>query len=118
MSPSLHNERTYLMERGPLQPNRGDIIIFNDKEAQIAYVKRVIALQGEQIQIKNGNVFINGEKLYEPYRATDEQIDFGPFQVPKNHVFVLGDNRSKSTDSRQFGPISLQQIRGKIVGYE
>ncbi|MFC4077773.1 signal peptidase I [Salinithrix halophila] len=119
MSPSLRNERTYLMERGPLQPNRGDIIVFYHEPEQLTYVKRVIAMEGETIRIHSGKVFIDGEELDEPYQTkTGKTDDFGPYQVPKGHVFVLGDHRVDSVDSRQFGAVPTQDIRGKIVSYE
>lgn len=91
-----------------------------------SYIKRVIALPGEHIQIKDGKVYINGEELQEDYlpegTVTDsmakEDIGGGQFLdliVPENTVFVMGDNRGNSGDSRRFGCIPYEKIEGKVV---
>ena len=85
-----------------------------------SYIKRTIALPGEHVQIKNGNVYINGEKLEEDYLqpgiVTDtNQYGFDDFIVPDNAVFAMGDNRSHSTDCRSFGCIPLEKIESKVL---
>ena len=85
-----------------------------------SYIKRVIGLPGEHIEIKDGKVYINGEELQEDYLAEDVQTnaDGGQFidiVVPENCVFVMGDNRSHSADSRRFGCIPYEKIEGKVV---
>ena len=85
-----------------------------------SYIKRVIALPGEHVQIKDGNVYINGEKLQEPYLqsgiVTDIQgVGFDDFVVPENSVFAMGDNRSHSTDCRSFGCIPLKKIESTVA---
>ena len=85
-----------------------------------SYIKRVIALPGEHVQIKDGNVYINGEKLQEPYLqsgiVTDIQgVGFDDFVVPENSVFAMGDNRSHSTDCRSFGCIPLEKIESTVA---
>ena len=85
-----------------------------------SYIKRVIALPGEHLEIKDGKVYINGEELDEPYLQPDvttEVTDKTPYYdlvVPENCVFVMGDNRPASTDSRAFGCIPLEKIESKV----
>lgn len=84
-----------------------------------SYIKRVIGLPGERVQIENGKVFINGEKLDESYLqegvvTTSLEGVFTDITVPKNCLFVMGDNRPQSTDSRRFGCIPLEKIESKV----
>ncbi len=103
------------------EPERGDIVVFPAPdipvEDSIYYVKRVIALPGEHIQILRGNVFINDEKLEEPY--LDDPYTEGTIDtiVPDGHVFVMGDNRDVSHDSRDLGVscVPIVDIRGKAL---
>ena len=83
------------------------------------YIKRVIALPGEHVEIKDGEVYINGEKLQEDYLQDGIVTDimgagFSDFVVPENCVFAMGDNRSHSTDCRAFGCIPLEKIESKV----
>lgn len=85
-----------------------------------SYIKRVIALPGEHIQIKDGKVYINGEELGEEYLAKDviTEAEGGQFLdliVPSGTVFAMGDNRGHSADSRRFGCIPYEKIEGKVV---
>lgn len=87
---------------------------------KISYIKRVIALPGEHIQIKDGKVYINGEELKEDYlpEGTKTNADGGQFIdliVPEGTVFVMGDNRGNSGDSRRFGCVPYEKIEGKVV---
>ena len=84
-----------------------------------SYIKRVIALPGEHVEIKNGKVYINGEELQEDYLQPGIVTDvmgtgFDDFIVPDNCVFAMGDNRSHSTDCRSFGCIPLEKIESKV----
>lgn len=84
-----------------------------------SYIKRVIALPGEHVEIKDGNVYINGEQLQEDYLqpgiVTDVLgVGFDDFIVPENCVFAMGDNRSNSTDCRAFGCVPLEKIESKV----
>ncbi len=84
-----------------------------------SYIKRVIALPGEHVEIKDGEVYINGEKLQEDYLQDGIVTDimgagFSDFVVPENCVFAMGDNRSHSTDCRAFGCIPLEKIESKV----
>ena len=85
-----------------------------------SYIKRVIALPGEKVEIKEGKVFINGEELVEPYLQSGVVTDVGEngfnnFTVPENAVFAMGDNRTRSTDCRVFGCIPLEKIESTVV---
>ena len=84
-----------------------------------SYIKRVIGLPGERVQIENGKVYINGEKLDESYlqeevMTTSLEGVFTDITVPENCLFVMGDNRPQSTDSRRFGCIPLERIESKV----
>ena len=102
-------------------PQRGDIVVFNPPtDSTIPYVKRVIAVGGDAIDLRDGKVYVNG-KLIE-YAATRGQpttpqaatIRF-PFTVPEGAIFVLGDNRQSSSDSRTFGSVPVGNIIGKVI---
>lgn len=111
------------------KPKRGDVIVFTRRdgdplsrlEGNEAMVKRVIALEGDLVEILGGQVYLNGEPLVEPYAmwtAVEEaQSHFGPYRVPKGKVFVLGDNRSNSFDSRSWPDpfVSFADVVGKAV---
>lgn len=86
---------------GEKTPQRGDIVVFRypDNE-EIIYVKRVIGIPGDEILIENGKVYINGIKLDEPYLVSQTEGNYGPYEVPEGHYFMMGDNRNNSEDSR------------------
>lgn len=78
------------------------------------FIKRVIGLPGETVEVRDNTVFVDGTALYEPYvRPGSVMPDFGPVTVPADEVFVMGDNRSASQDSRFFGPIPQEDIVGR-----
>jgi len=99
---------------------RGDIVIvggaFSNGEL---YVKRVIGLPGETISINDGEVYINGKKLKEPWLPSDGGFsssgELSEVKLEENQYFVLGDNRFASRDSRSFGPVTKQDIKAKVV---
>jgi signal peptidase I len=97
--------------------NRGDIIVFDSPlpdEFSEPFIKRVIALPGEEIAISDGVVHINGRPLAESYVAQAIRRDFAPVTVPYGSLFVMGDNRNYSRDSREWGPIPKDSIIGRI----
>lgn len=103
-------------------PERGDIIIFqsdlmDDEGNDKLLIKRVIGLPGDKIQIKKQKVYINGEEYKENYLKDGYTTGEGTWNVPKNHYFVMGDNRVVSVDSRysEVGFVDKDQIEGKVV---
>lgn len=100
---------------------RGDIIVFRyPRDPRKSFIKRVIGLPGDHIRIAYGHVYVNGEELSEPYVPSDylDARSYSDIVVPGNSYFVLGDHRSMSNDSREFGPVMRSYIYGKAVfGY-
>ena len=106
-------------------PERGDIIVFKfPKDETRDFIKRVIALPGDLLEVRRQKVFINN-KPYEDARARHTESpsesplvprdDFGPILIPEGHVFVMGDNRENSQDSRYWGYLNVKKIRGKAL---
>ncbi|MFV0256918.1 MAG: signal peptidase I [Acidimicrobiales bacterium] len=98
--------------------NRGDVVVFvrpeNDPGEIRDLIKRVIGLPGETIEGRDNAIYIDGLRLDEPYLDPGVTIDdFGPLRVPEGQVFVMGDNRAQSADSRVFGPIDTDRIVGR-----
>lgn len=120
MLPTFENGEYLLTEKVSYRfslPQRGDIIVFEappnpDKD----FIKRIIGLPGEEIDINEGHVFVNGKLLKEDYIPSHFYTSKGIFnriKLAKNEYFVLGDNRNNSSDSRQWGPVKKQEIIGK-----
>ncbi|MBX2988805.1 MAG: signal peptidase I [Bdellovibrionaceae bacterium] len=129
------------------QPERGDLVVFTyPHQPDVNYIKRVIALPGDRVQIRNNRLILNGEPLrYEPLEGAPgenpnpgffemfresgaggkpwrvilekgaQDRDFGPLVVPSGEIFLLGDNRDTSDDSRYWGTVPVSQIQGKAV---
>lgn len=93
-------------------------LIYNVLEInKSSYIKRIIGISGDKIKIVNGKVYLNGEMLAEDYLSADiitEQLKFNDIIVPEGYVFVLGDNREQSVDSRVFGCVPISKIEGKV----
>jgi len=116
MEPNLYEEQQIIVEKVSCYfqaPERGDIVIVNVIGEDIPLIKRVIGLPEEVLEIRNNQVFINDQSLVEPYLADSTQRDFGPIHIPANHVFVMGDNRNYSRDSRAVGPVPIERITAK-----
>ena len=100
-------------------PERGDIVTFWSEEMDRVLVKRVIGLPGETVSIRDGFVYINGEKLDEDYLPVsgNTQSEKTTFEVPAGHIFAMGDNRTGSLDSRYWNDpyIPLNQLQGRML---
>lgn len=120
MAPTIAvNDRVFAFRLSYIfsEPSRGDIIIFDSNHDNKRLVKRLIGLPGEIVEISDNLVFINGDVLEEPYLSVETLGDFGPYEVPENEYFMMGDNRNKSSDSRYWEDpyVSDDEIIGKVV---
>lgn len=117
MIPNLKNSERLIIEKISYRlhaPERSDIVVLAPpNHTGIPLIKRVIGLPGEVIAIEQGHVLVNGAALSEPYLSEPTRGTYGPHLVPEGHVFVMGDHRSASNDSRAFGPIAYEHIIGK-----
>jgi signal peptidase I len=96
-------------------PQRGDVVVFRypDNPRKI-YVKRVVALPGEMIAIRDGTVYLNGKPLHESYVVNPAHGSYPPTRVPQGQYFMLGDNRDHSSDSRTWGFVPARHLEGKV----
>lgn len=96
---------------------RGDVVVFwYPRDPSKSFIKRVIGLPGDSVEIRSGTVFVNGKSLFEPYLLKRVDADSHPPEVvPPQHYFVLGDHRDSSSDSRDWGSVSKQNIFGAAV---
>ena len=98
------------------EPEPGDIIVFQSVEGgEEELIKRVVGLPGDEVAVRNGRLFVNGERWDENYvnPAFPDTSSFGPMMVPEGAVFAMGDNRGNSRDSRFFGAVPLENIKGE-----
>jgi signal peptidase I len=99
------------------EPERRDIVVFDsvDEDDDQTLIKRVVGVAGDEIQVQGGVLYVNGEAQEEPYLNGPDQFwgIYGPTVVPEGHIFVMGDNRGNSADSRVFGPLPLENLKGE-----
>jgi signal peptidase I len=111
----LVNEFVYRFKK----PQRNDIIVFKPPPAANAegkeFIKRVVALGGETVMVKDGQVFVDGVPRDEPYVQNQVDYNMPPVKVPKEHLFVMGDNRPLSADSHVWGFLPEQNVIGKAI---
>lgn len=99
-------------------PERGEIVVFRyPRDPSRDFIKRVIAIPGDTIEIKDGNVFVNGQLQQEPYILSKSYMDYPLSTVPAGHIFVMGDNRNNSEDSRfpDVGFVPFDLLKGKAM---
>ena len=106
---------------GLRKPRPGDVVVFIwPKDRSKDFIKRVVAVEGETLEVRNHQLFVDGKARDDPHATWATQAGapgerYGPFTVPPGHVFVMGDNRDQSYDSRFWGPVSLADIKGKAL---
>jgi signal peptidase I len=118
MEPSLHTDQRLVVEKVSYRfhgPQRFDIVVLRlPSQGDELLIKRVVGLPGETVEIRDGDVYINGEPLDEPFLDVETRPGRqGTVTVPPLHVYVMGDNRNHSNDSRSFGPIPIENIVGR-----
>ena len=117
MAPSVNNGDRVLICRFAAFAGlygRGDFVVFDDSEYEENMIKRVIAVEGDTVHISGGKVYVNGECLNEEYATGFTKGDIY-MAVPRGSVFVMGDNREHSTDSRVFGSVDEIEIYGRVI---
>jgi signal peptidase I len=120
MEPSLQDGQQLLINKVVYyfhKPERGDVIILHPpppySPKELPFIKRIIALPGDTIEVKNGAVYVNGLKLDEPYIKEPPTYNLPPKKIPENEYFVLGDNRNNTSDSHNGWTVPRQNIIGK-----
>ncbi len=121
MSPLLSDQERIFINKfvyhfEPIE--RGDVVVFwYPLDRSKSFIKRVVGLPGEKVEIRQGIVYVNGHAISEPYVPPqyEDISDFGPIRVPRNSYFVMGDHRISSNDSRVFGPVASKYIYGRAV---
>ncbi len=117
MEPSFEEGQRLLINKAVYrfrEPARGEVIVFHPPNNQRTdYIKRIVALPGDTVEIKEGVVYINGSNLYEPYIEDPPGYTLGEKKIPDNNYFVLGDNRNNSNDSHNDWTVKRKDIIGK-----
>ena len=116
MQPNLYRGDRVMIEKISYRlhaPQRGDIVVAERPNGEVALIKRIVALPGETIEVRDGHVLINGLTIDEPWVENFGGPDYPLTQIPTGHIFIMGDNRGNSHDSRQIGPIPIEDIKGR-----
>lgn len=118
MEPNLHHGEFVIVSKVNYklgEPERGDVVVFDfPRNITQEYIKRIIGLPGDQIMIRDGQVYVNGEALVEPYLKMEPQYE-GEWVVEDNELFVLGDNRNNSSDSHNWGMVPMENVVGEAL---
>ncbi len=118
MEPDFHDGQRLLINKATYffrEPAMGDVVVFHPPNSRRGdYIKRIIALPGDTVEIKMGMVYVNDSPLDEPYIKDQPSYSLYPKTVPENNYFVLGDNRNNSNDSHNGWTVPRQNIVGKV----
>ncbi len=119
MNPALKNSQKVVFLRLCSTYEIGDVVAIRMPSGD-RYVKRVVAVEGDTVEVRNGRLVVNGEAVEEPYAVSPTEPQEGsvryPYTVEKDAYFVLGDNRPESIDSRTFGAVIKENVKGRIIG--
>jgi signal peptidase I len=118
MQPNLHVGDRVLMEKISYRyrlPERGEVVVVARPDDQPGLIKRVIALPGQMVEVRDGHVWVDGFTLIEPWVTYWGGPSYPPTRVPYDCLFILGDNRPGSLDSRMLGPVRLDAVEGRAI---
>lgn len=119
MQPTLKTSDRVLIVKPELlvgKPEHGEVVLLRDENGGPDLIKRVVALPGETVTVRGDGVYVDGEPLRGTSAGNEPSAPSGfGTTVPPGHVYVLGDNRDRSTDSRSFGPVSMDRIQGEAI---
>ncbi len=118
MEPTYHNGSVNFCWRPAYlfsDPERYDVVLVRFAGNRVMLLKRVVALEGEHVEFREGKLFVDGKEIDEPYIKYPYNWNLEPRQVEKGNVYVVGDSRNVPIDSHQFGQTSIKRIRGKIL---
>ncbi|MDX6562563.1 MAG: signal peptidase [Gaiellales bacterium] len=120
MAPTLRPGDHVLVEKLSYRfgsPRRGDLVVFAAPDGGALSVKRIVGLAGDRVAIEDGVLAVNGKLRREPYvdHGSMDSVYFGPVVVPRGDVFVMGDNRADSHDSRDYGAVPRRSLVGRVL---
>ncbi len=117
MEPNLHPNQRLIVDKLSYRlhaPQRNDIVVVDLPGMDEMLVKRIVALPGETVEVRGGTVYVNGAAIPEPYDHDLTAYDMAPLTLGPLAYFVMGDNRGNSNDSRSFGPITRDEVVGRV----
>jgi signal peptidase I len=116
MEPNYHDGQVFMIESiTPADLKRGDLILLIFRDEDIEFLKRLVGLPNETVQIRDGQLFINDEALDEPYEVVAPRYHTEKITLEEDEYYFLGDNRNNSADSHNFGPVKWDQILGRAI---